>query len=161
MRKYVFITILAAVLLCSCGGGGNWSGKMKTGDIHRVCDAVASWQMENFDRQPNGSDCFIADNQVHWSSAVLYSGMYRWAEYSGDERVFDFLRGIGDTNGWGLYSQRTPYHADDICVGQMYLDMYERYGGTGNDGGHSRTCLLHCRAPVSVSVVEEGQHRPI
>lgn len=128
MRKYVFITILAAVLLCSCGGGGNWSGKMKTGDIHRVCDAVASWQMENFDRQPNGSDCFIADNQVHWSSAVLYSGMYRWAEYSGDERIFDFLRGIGDTNGWGLYSQRTPYHADDICVGQMYLDMYERYG---------------------------------
>lgn len=105
----------------------SYSGKMDKKSIRKVCDAVSSWQIDNFDKVPLGKKCFIADYQVHWSSGVLYAGMARWASYSSDERIFDFLKSIGDANDWGLYSARTPYHADDICVGQMYVDMYERY----------------------------------
>ena len=125
MRKYVGFFI---VMILSCACGDSWSGRLDREDIKTVCNAVASWQMDNFDRLPNGQDCFITQNQVHWSSAVLYEGMYRWAEYDSDGDIFTFLNRIGEDNGWGLYSLRTPYHADDICVGQMYLDMYSRYG---------------------------------
>ncbi len=119
---------LITVLLLSASCTAGFSGRMDREDISAVCNAVASWQTDNFDRVPYGEEDFIADNQLHWSAAVLYEGMYRWAEYSSDERLFDFLRGIGETNSWKLYSSRTPYHADDICVGQMYIDMYRRYG---------------------------------
>lgn len=105
----------------------SYSGKMDQKSIREVCEAVSSWQIAHFDKVPLGQKCFIADYQVHWSSGVLYAGMSRWASYSSDERIFDFLKGIGDANGWGLYSARTPYHADDICVGQMYVDVYNRY----------------------------------
>ena len=115
-------------MILSCACGDSWSGRLDKEDIKTVCNAVASWQMGNFDRLPNGQDCFITQNQVHWSSAVLYEGMYRWAEYDSNGEIFTFLNGIGEDNGWGLYSLRTPYHADDICVGQMYLEMYSRYG---------------------------------
>lgn len=111
----------------STSGKSTYSGKFDQKSIREVCEAVSSWQIDNFDKQPLGNKCFIADYQVHWSSGVLYAGMSRWASYSSDERIFDFLKGIGEANDWSLYSARTPYHADDICVGQMYVDMYGRY----------------------------------
>lgn len=55
----------------------------------------------------------------------LYLGMYGWAEQSGVERYFKWLRGIGDRESWQMGNRM--YDANDVCVGQAFLDMYGKY----------------------------------
>lgn len=119
---------LLPALLLGCRPAGSFSPKMSIEDVQTVCNSVCDWQIANYDRFPNGTDCFIADLQVHWTSGVLDIGMYKWAEWTDNDAAFDFLKGIGEANSWGLYTLRTPYHADDICIGQTYIEMARRYG---------------------------------
>lgn len=51
--------------------------------------------------------------------------MLTWAEVSGYKPCEEFILEIGRRNGWRM--GRRQYHADDICVGQASLMLYERY----------------------------------
>lgn len=124
-RKIVLPGILSAALLSGCSD--NHTLDISIDEVKSVCDTVVSWQLANFDRVPLNAEAYIANYQVHWSAGVLYTGLFEWAEYSEDERIFDFLKGIGEANDWGLWERRTPYHADDICIGQMYIKMAQRF----------------------------------
>jgi len=84
----------------------------------KITDRVAIWQVEHH-AESRHSD-------VVWPNGALYRGMFEWADFTGNERYFNFLRDIGERNGWRLAPRL--YHADDICVGQMYELMYGRYG---------------------------------
>jgi rhamnogalacturonyl hydrolase YesR len=56
--------------------------------------------------------------------------MVEWANIAGNEKYFDWLRAIGERNGWTYMHREDPrgkYHADDYCVGQMYLELYRKY----------------------------------
>lgn len=116
--------MIVALCLCSCG---RLPEEFSETRIREIADRVAAWQIENFDSLPDGQAESSVKNQLHWSNGVLYAGMFKWAERSENQQVFDFLRGIGEANGWQLYSGRTIYHADDICAGQTWVDMAERY----------------------------------
>jgi unsaturated rhamnogalacturonyl hydrolase len=56
-----------------------------------------------------------------------------WAKIAGDEKYFNWLRTIGARNGWTYLHRENPYdryHADDYCVGQMYMELYRKYHDT-------------------------------
>lgn len=83
-----------------------------------IGDRVARWQIRN---QP-----FVKHHAVDWTNGAWYKGLSEWAKETNNETYFDFLKAQGERHGYNVYYR--PYHADDICVSQMYLDLYSRYG---------------------------------
>ena len=91
-------------------------------EIRREMKKVADWQIAN----PNkGSE----HDDVDWTNAALYLGMYDWAQLAeqedGDDSYFKWLNRIGNRNYWQV--GKRMYHADDIAVGQVYIDLYNKY----------------------------------
>lgn len=94
-------------------------------DVKREMKRVADWQIENFDNMLP----FTGKKTHHplgWENGALYVGMVKWAAMAGDEKYYEWLKAIGEENQWILH--RRQYHADDHTVGQMYLELYRKYG---------------------------------
>lgn len=95
------------------------SGLTKT-DVKNVLKAVADWQI----RTP------LTHHPLDWTNAALYAGMADWASVAGDNSYYEWLKAIGEKNNWDYYKHDNPlrrYHADDYCVGQMYVELYRKY----------------------------------
>ncbi len=90
----------------------------KTGNSDReIIDRVADWQIDNFRD--------VKHKDLAWTNGALFRGMIEWADYTGNERYYNFLMDIGNRNNWGFLPR--VYHADDLCVAQMYIGMYRKY----------------------------------
>ncbi|MBD8387742.1 glycoside hydrolase family 88 protein [Dysgonomonas sp. BGC7] len=83
-----------------------------------ICDRVAGWQIKN--------QISVKHHALDWTNGAWYKGLSEWAKETNNETYFDFLKAQGERHGYNVYYR--PYHADDICVSQMYLDLYKRYG---------------------------------
>jgi rhamnogalacturonyl hydrolase YesR len=81
-----------------------------------LINKVANWQMTHL------TDTF-PDN--HWTRAALYRGLAEWAECSQSEAIYDFLHRMGKRCQWNMLPR--VYDADDLCIGQTYIKLYERY----------------------------------
>jgi unsaturated rhamnogalacturonyl hydrolase len=93
---------------------------MKSSEVKTVLKAVADWQL----RTP------LTHNLGDWTNAALYAGMVEWAGIAGDDSYYTWLRGIADKLSWNYYVHENPlrrYHADDYCVGQLYVELYRKY----------------------------------
>lgn len=116
------MTLIAAAAILTGGhsayAGGNFSGKIRKSDIATVCDTVAAWQIANH------ASC--KHNNYSWTNGALFRGMFEWGETSGNEQCHNFLMKVGKGTRWSPGSR--VYHADDICVCQTYIKMYEKYG---------------------------------
>lgn len=88
-------------------------------ELVALCNSVADWQIRN---QPK----VIHQYALDWTNGAWYKGLSVWAKETDNERYFDFLKSQGEKNGWNVFFR--PYHADDVCVAQMYFDLYKRYG---------------------------------
>ncbi|MFT4224452.1 glycoside hydrolase family 88 protein [Dysgonomonas sp.] len=86
-------------------------------NIAEICNRVANWQIKN---QP-----FVKHHALDWTNGAWYKGLSEWAKETNNEVYFDFLKTQGEKHGYNVYYR--PYHADDICVSQMYFDLYKRY----------------------------------
>ena len=89
-------------------------------DIKTVLKAVADWQIKT----P------LTHHLADWTNGALYAGMVEWADIAGDESYYKWLREIAEKNSWTYYIHDNPlrrYHADDYCVGQMYIELYRKY----------------------------------
>jgi unsaturated rhamnogalacturonyl hydrolase len=90
-------------------------------DVRAVLKAVADWQL----RTP------LTHHEADWTNAALYAGMADWAGIAGDDTYYQWLKNIGEKNSWTYYIHENPlrrYHADDYCIGQMYIELYRKYG---------------------------------
>lgn len=119
MNKLKIALALAPVLLCTILS----AQKIKPKDVRKDMKRVADWQIEHY------QDPYTWDEVHHpldWTNGALYVGMVKWAEMADDDTYFDWLRGIGEEQEWKLW-ERT-YHADDHTVGQMYCELYRKYG---------------------------------
>ena len=88
-----------------------------------IANRVAQWQIDNFGKYISSKSGTRRDQ--NWVNGTLYRGMVVWGETSGYKPCEDFVMEIGRRTGWSLDTR--PYHADDICVGQAYLLLYEKY----------------------------------
>jgi unsaturated rhamnogalacturonyl hydrolase len=89
-------------------------------DVRTVLKAVADWQINTPLTHP----------PTDWTNGALYAGMVEWAGISGDNKYYEWLKGIGEKNSWSYIVRKNPverYHADDYCVGQMYVELYRKY----------------------------------
>lgn len=95
------------------------SSEFKKQDVMAVAAKVADWQIDYFPKQGSSK------SPHSWLNGALYVGMFDWAELSGDEKYDKWLQKVFGRMIWqvGPYM----YHADDICVGQAYLDMYAKH----------------------------------
>jgi rhamnogalacturonyl hydrolase YesR len=90
--------------------------------LKTVLKAVADWQVKT----P------LTHHTADWTNAALYAGMVDWAGIAGNDSYYEWLKEKGARNNWTYYIQDNPlrrYHADDYCVGQMYIELYRKYGG--------------------------------
>lgn len=91
-----------------------YSAELSAEAVKEVTAAVASWQIDNFDA--------VKHHRLDWTNGALYSGMMSWAKVASDTKYMDWLKGIGYRFAWQPFFRM--YHADDIVVSQMYLEMY-------------------------------------
>jgi unsaturated rhamnogalacturonyl hydrolase len=98
-----------------------FSDELNTANVKKVLKAVADWQINT----P------LTHHELDWTNGALYAGMADWAKIAGDMKYFEWLKSIGDKNSWKYYEHpKQPlrrYHADDYCVGQMYIELYRKY----------------------------------
>lgn len=92
--------------------------------VKQTMKKVADWQIDHF------KDTYSNKNKPHhpldWTNGALYIGMVKWAAISGDNKYYNWLKNIASEHEWKLH--RRPYHADDHTVGQLYLDLYKKFG---------------------------------
>lgn len=91
--------------------------QIQPGQIKSVMTKVADWQLENPSKH----------HTTDWKHGALFAGMMVWAQMADTEKYYETLIGFGEKNQWQLGSRYIPYHADDHCVGQMYIEMYKQY----------------------------------
>ncbi len=86
--------------------------------ILKVGTKVANWQLNNFETNRH------AQASKGWIAGTFYLGLNDWAELTGEKQYDLWLNKKFDRQYWQVGDRM--YHADDICVGQVYLDIYKR-----------------------------------
>jgi rhamnogalacturonyl hydrolase YesR len=100
------------------------NSELEPAAIKAAMKKVADWQVNT----P------LRHNLADWTNGALYAGMVEWAKMADDEFYFEWLKKIGVKNTWSYMVRQNPkgrYHADDYCVGQMYVELYRHYGHEG------------------------------
>lgn len=114
--KYLLLLIFFPVLLGNRADASN----IRKDSVVFVMEKVADWQIKQFP--------YIRHNALSWTNGPFYLGLLRMNEIVGNSRYYAFLMEIGNSNNWQLNDRENRYHADDFCVAQMYLEMYEKTG---------------------------------
>lgn len=126
---FIFIVIFACI---SCNSKSTHNN-IKKQEIVNVSDKVADWQIDNFTYRDSVN---LHDYGIDaWTNGVFYLGLKRWASVSNNSDVYyDWLyHNIGEKNKWQIpsnfidYPKYSIYHADELCIGQFYLELYDKY----------------------------------
>lgn len=132
-KTHILILILQFIfVLNSCGTSLESCPSPRDGETVSVARKVISWQQKNFTYRQEGN---LHDYGIDsWTNAVLYLGMEEWAGTVDDKSLYTWLYSIGEKNNWQMPAnfKNNPkyqlYHADELCIGQFYLNMYQKYG---------------------------------
>ena len=84
-----------------------------------VARRVADWQIKDYPENK-----YAKSEPRGWIAGALYMGMFDWAELSGDNTYYDWLRKIFNRQSWQVANRM--YHADDVCIAQTYIDFYNK-----------------------------------
>lgn len=96
--------------------------------VKAILKHVADWQIEHIDDTSHTIRNGQPPHHIRdWTHGALWVGMVKWAAMADDERYYDFLLNIAEQGNWELHDR--IYHADDHTVGQLYLALYEQFGG--------------------------------
>lgn len=102
--------------------------------VKEVMRKVADRQITGFAYPETGSPGHLHDYGIAaWPNATLYLGMLEWAKIAGSGEYIDWLYRIGEKSGWMMPANFAGhpayglYHADELCIGQFYLGMYDIY----------------------------------
>lgn len=98
-----------------------------------LLEKVLDWQIANFTYKETGN---LHDYGVDaWTNGVLFIGASEFADISTKQTEYNnWLYSIGSKNHWKIpanfkkYPKYSLYHADELCVGQFYIDMYRKNG---------------------------------
>ncbi|NOG55827.1 MAG: hypothetical protein HND57_16125 [Planctomycetes bacterium] len=119
-RPYVHYTNYRSAIKCDVleAEARQWSGRLDEESIDNVMMAVADWQLANPSRH----------SETDWTSGSLYTGIM--AATSVPDRCFEYqglATEMGERNEWQPGPR--PFMADDHCIAQTYIDVYNLVGG--------------------------------
>src|SRR5882724_10827152 len=83
-------------------------------DVLGIMERAADWQLANPSKW----------KPTEWEPAAYYTGVMALAGISASPRFEEAMVKMGEANGWKPGPR--PYHADDYCVGQTYVELYLR-----------------------------------
>ncbi|MDR1415724.1 MAG: glycoside hydrolase family 88 protein [Odoribacteraceae bacterium] len=110
--------LLAALLAASPIKAQPDASPLLKADITRVANTVADWQIAHHPA--------VRHSPTGWENAALYTGLIRWAVATNDTAAGNprlaFLLRLANRAGW--QPERRMYHADDLCVSQLYIELY-------------------------------------
>lgn len=89
------------------------SPALKAADIRHAIKKVADWQLNVAEHNFNSQ----------WTYAALYDGLIAASAATGDPRYQLAVSRYATQQQWKLLDDRFP-HADDMALGQAYLDLY-------------------------------------
>jgi rhamnogalacturonyl hydrolase YesR len=119
MRKITLLTLLSLFAFSILSHAQN----PKPAEVKKVMKKVADWQIDHY------SDAYSREKPHHpldWTNGALYVGMVKWAAMAENDTYYEWLKEIGETHEWNLHHRK--YHADDHTVGQLYIELYRKYG---------------------------------
>lgn len=84
--------------------------------VLQLMERVADWQLANPAKYP----------ETDWTVAAGYTGIMALSRISARPEYLQAMLAMAERNRWALGPNR--YHADDHCVGQTYVELYQHYG---------------------------------
>lgn len=119
MNTFKSVAVAATVLLCTTA----FTQSIKPEEVKKNMKRVADWQIAHFDKPYTFKE---PHHPLDWTNGALYVGMVKWAKMADNDTYYEWLKNIGEEQEWKLWKRR--YHADDHTVGQMYFELYRKYG---------------------------------
>jgi len=94
----------------------------KPQEILALMQKVGDWQLANPSKH----------HPRDWTQGAGYTGIMALSRLPGGEKYQEAMRQMGEVNNWAIGVARTKtdpgdfsYNADDHCVGQTYLELYQ------------------------------------
>ena len=60
----------------------------------------------------------------NWTNGAFYAGVFAAWETTKSKDIYHAMMDIGETEKWLPFNRW--YHADDVCISQMYIDLYRK-----------------------------------
>jgi unsaturated rhamnogalacturonyl hydrolase len=112
IRPKLFVALVACFAVVRLSSAAE---KIEPKGVLEIMERVADWQLANPSKHP----------LTHWPQAALYTGFMALDKSSASPRFREAMVRMGETNQWKL--GRRVYDADDHCVGQTYVELWNRF----------------------------------
>lgn len=119
-NRFVTISLLSILLLMNSLQISAQSKDINKSEVYDMLKKVADWQIKT----P------LKYETADWTNGALFAGMAEWAKIAKEDTYFGWLREKGEKQHWTYNQRNMPsfrYHADDYCIGQMYVELYRKY----------------------------------
>jgi len=106
-----------------------YSAELTSAAITNVAEAVANWQLAQFDIRSNKMrpEMRPSGTPNGWMYATLHIGLWHWAEAIDSNAYRQTVMNLSQLNDYELGPR--IYHADDHAVGDVYLSIFDQFGG--------------------------------
>ena len=81
--------------------------------IKEISERTTMWQLKNPKHSP-----------ADWTNAAFYAGVYAAWQTTGSKDIYKALMDLGNSQNWKPH--RRSWHADDVAISQVYLDLYKK-----------------------------------
>lgn len=101
---------MVVAIIFGCATISSNASDLKKEEITAISRKVADWQIQAF---PNNK--YAVSEPKGWIAGAFYMGMSDWAQLSGDEQYFNWLKKVFNRQHWQVADRM--YHADDVITG--------------------------------------------
>ena len=140
-KKISIILLLTSFFSCSIflssnrhesAGKNRFKKNLDKDSVFMLVKKAADWQIENFSYISEGN---LSDHGVDsWTNATLYLGMFQWGTLTQKNSSYlEWIKSLVSEKKWELPQNlvNNPnyslYHADELCIAQTYLGLYEMF----------------------------------
>jgi len=120
---------LAFAQACAAESIQNKSSKISHDTTERCMRAAADYQIaviipeEELRTNPQPRRSWLGNNIGGWRSGTFHLGLFKLWEMTKDPKYMDQMMAVGNLRKFKPTPRMTQ--ADDLCIGQMYLRLYE------------------------------------
>lgn len=133
--RCILLVIFSSVIVSPAMFSAGILGCVHKDKLKKDLEKVARWQIAHFSYSTEGSVGYLHDYGIDaWTNGVLYLGLTRLAAIANQPNEFyEWLKKIGEENSWRIPAnfieskKYSLYHADELCIGQFYLAMYDKF----------------------------------
>ncbi|WP_158969896.1 glycoside hydrolase family 105 protein [Paraglaciecola sp. L3A3] len=140
MKRFItpLVLILTLVSSTSCSAETNTSENIDKESIYASMKKVIDWQLLHYNKQKrefetDDKKAYIAlgegdSDPLGWVYASFHIGMDRWSKLADSKGDSQYLKLQYDyAKHYNYLLGPRIYNADDYAIGQLYLDLYEKY----------------------------------